>query len=41
MEEKLKAKDICIVALMDAMDNILTVNTKFHVVNFLIQDQKL
>ena len=41
MEEKLKAKNTCIVALMDAMDHILKVNAKIQVVNALNQDQKL
>ena len=38
MEEKLKAKNLCIVALMDAMDNILKVRSKVEVVNALSQD---
>ena len=40
-EEKLKAKNTCIVALMDAMDNILNVKAKIEVVNTLDIDQKI
>ena len=35
MEEKLKAKNKCIVSLMDAMDSILKVKAKVQVVNAL------
>ena len=38
MEEKLKAKNTCIVALMDAMDSVLKVKAKIEVVNALDQD---
>ena len=41
MEEKLKAKNTCIVALMEAMDNYLNVPAKVKVVNALSQDNKI
>ena len=41
MEEKLKAKNTCIVALMEAMDSYLNVPAKVKVVNALSQDNKV
>ena len=35
MEEKIKAKDKCIVAMMGAMDIVLKVNAKIEFLNFL------
>ena len=40
MQEKLMAKNKCIIALMDAMDNILTMKAKINVVNALSEDSK-
>ena len=35
MEDKIKAKDKCIMAMMDAMDNVLKVNAKIDTVSSL------
>ena len=40
MEEKIKAKDKCIVAMMGAMDIVLKVNAKIEIFNILTQDTK-
>ena len=40
MEEKIKAKNKCIMAMMNAMDNVLKVNAKIEIVNILTQDTK-